>query len=623
MGAKGDKLQCQVLLQGPNEQPYYFDFDFLDRHTCPEKQVKHETVEVLRTKTFKDWYVNDSGKYDVFLSYRQGEDLPVVQSIYNSLREACVGKDRRRPDAYLDQEGPPRAGELLAVDLIQKLSQSNVGVPVLSNHAMTRLIAGDTKCDYVLLEWWTMLLLNKGGSMQKVVPVLLDTEIGDHLLSEIPDEVHEETFKQLKENFASRTGLEAPEKVTIRSIVKDILEFKHHHWGSQQAVHQGGRPDTVDPAPACCAVIADAVTAAAEDAANRRAQSSPVARRDSIKEMIRGVEAKIDKVDKGLNEIGTKVDDLSNQLATSVSSLSDQLSKEGSATRNFMLRLQTANVPYLFDIVDDTEPELYEEAKAAANPQSPDEVVEERVGLSRGRRLLKKAKDVLKSPEDRAKKFVSDNTDKTVYLRLLCGITLEPVVTYEIEVRDEHHEKVKKYLKRSSRNMSIALKVAVGLSYVASAASLILFGALGPGTKSVKERGESAKKFVEELQASEDGLDAAQGMSEDGLDMVEMKEFAAYLEVLAGDDGPRWRERLFQVQDHTKLGGLTWTTAARAGTYGGKSHISQVKSTLETSTSTDCGTRPHLTTNAAAEANAEAARADADAASDTDSDVSL
>ena len=34
-----------------------------------------------------------------------------------------------------------------------------------------------------------------------------------------------------------------------------------------------------------------------------------------------------------------------------------------------------------------------------------------------------------------------------------------------------------------------------------------------------------------------------------GMDKIEMEEFAAYLKVLAGDDGPHWREHLFRIQD--------------------------------------------------------------------------
>ena len=136
--------------------------------------------------------------------------------------------------------------------------------------------------------------------------------------------------------------------------------------------------------------------------------------------------------------------------------------------------------------------------------------------------------------------------------------------------------------------MSIALKVAVSLSYVASAASLVLFGQLGPSVpESAKERVQSAKKFVDELQASEDGLDAAQGMSEDGMDKIEMEEFAKYLEVLEaarGDGATHWRKCLVPTEDPNQSGRLTWTTPKLAEIHGGKSHISLVNSTLKTLT---------------------------------------
>ena len=125
------------------------------------------------------------------------------------------------------------------------------------------------------------------------------------------------------------------------------------------------------------------------------------------------------------------------------------------------------------------------------------DAIEERVGWCRG--LLDKAKGLRgKTVEQIAADIIGKNKDKNVYLRLLCGVTLEPVVIYEMPVLTGNAEKVAGYLHKSARMMGIGLKVAATWNCVAGTARL--FGAPVPKVPGAwTDRLEKAQKVVKDL----------------------------------------------------------------------------------------------------------------------------
>ena len=314
--------------------------------------------------------------------------------------------------------------------------------------------------------------------------------------------------------------------------------------------------------------------------------------------------------------IAAQVENLTHELTACTAKLSDQIKVANCATQQLMLDLgdgKTVQVPYLFDIVDEMEPGLLrqidgnkttpkgeeEEKKkekvnyrkrgeqmitlagnlletkdvAAVVAEAAEAAIGKQFGWCRG--LLQRAKDVLKSPEEKAKQFINANSTKTVYLRLLCGITLKPVVVYSIPVQDDN-TKVQLYLQKSAGMIKLGLKVAATWNFAASVTKH-LCGVPLPSADGITKHLRDAKAIIEDLRStgatSEGDVQAEQERATAGMTKVELGEFAKYLDALerggsvGGREQPCWKEKMDRVVDPDGL--VTFTTKERARRFGG------------------------------------------------------
>ena len=329
-------------------------------------------------------------------------------------------------------------------------------------------------------------------------------------------------------------------------------------------------------------------------------EKDPVARPESWDDVIAFLSpdnaadgGKIEALLKGMEgRLTDKIGNLSQQLHDSTKHLSVAIAKEGSATRKFMIQLQEITTPYLFDIVDEDEPgllghiktsaqrELAEQAPTATEFKSPEaaiEAIEKRVSWCR--RLRDRANKILKSPAQKAKEFLLASRDKTVYLRLLCGVTLEPVVIYAIPVH-ENNEDVERFLETSAKMVGVGLKVAAVYNCAAKVGSVAtrFFGFSIPTLgKNTMDRMQGAKDFIEELQTtSDEDIAGLKEKGDAGINMDELAKFSAYLKTLEARDEidgvpqPTWKDVLYPALDPANPELLTWTTKEHAGEVGGK-----------------------------------------------------
>ena len=205
--------------------------------------------------------------------------------------------------------------------------------------------------------------------------------------------------------------------------------------------------------------------------------------------------------------------------------LAVQISKEAASIRSLQIDLRTVETPYLFELV--TADEIDGESdESETNGESDDEkaTLYSRT-MARGRSLLRKAKNIatlLADPKEGVRKWIELHSKKTVVLRLLCGVTLQPCITYDIDVRDES---VGALVTKCSKILQTGLVIATGWNCLASAANV--FGV--PAPKIPKEGAEDAQDFLQSLQGNAKQLDKLGQLGKTGLDPRELCEFAALL----------------------------------------------------------------------------------------------
>ena len=271
--------------------------------------------------------------------------------------------------------------------------------------------------------------------------------------------------------------------------------------------------------------------------------------------------------------------------------LSTQLVSESAATRQLMLDVKNVEVPCLFEIVDVEKETVAGQIRSALSVEAVDVEADAlnalaadnpaafevrskgafRKRIERARRLCRETKAAIQDPAKAVSDWVARMADKKVELRLLCGITLEPVVRYSIDCIDED---VAELAVQGSKMIRVGLKVAAGWNCVAGVATR-LFGLPVPTiSEAATDGGKDAKAFLDELKDRDDDLTGVQATEETGMDLEQLQAFAGYLEMLEERAGvqPKWKEKMFRVEDKAVSGRLTWAAAAECGVYGGNVH---------------------------------------------------
>ena len=276
--------------------------------------------------------------------------------------------------------------------------------------------------------------------------------------------------------------------------------------------------------------------------------------------------------------------DMIRDLKHDVSELSRQLASESQTTRTLLLELENVTAPYLYEIVvvknadklskveatvkgeastllldDDTEATAEKFEKRFERLQTRIKQIE------RGRHSFETATSWIKDPAKAAKDLIKKNVTDTFELRLLCGVTLEPVVIYKIDSIDED---VKILASQGSKMMARGLTVAKCWDWAADVVKF--FGIPVPKvSKGAKDCIQEAKDFLDELQKGDADLEAAQATEEAGMDLEQMKAFAVYLDNLDEGRDKKWTDKLFPTADPGS-GRLTFASAKEHGKYGGK-----------------------------------------------------
>ena len=278
--------------------------------------------------------------------------------------------------------------------------------------------------------------------------------------------------------------------------------------------------------------------------------------------------------------------DMIRDLKHDVSELSRQLASESQTTRTLLLELENVTAPYLYEIVVVENADKLSKAEATVkgeastlllddDTEATAEKFEKRFErlqtrikqIERGRHSFETATSWIKDPAKAAKDLVKKNVTDTFELRLLCGVTLEPVVTYKIDSIDED---VKILASQGSKMMARGLTVAKCWDWAADVVKF--FGIPVPKvSKGAKDCIQEAKDFLDELQEGDADLEAAQATEEAGMDLEQMKAFAVYLEKLDKKKGrdEKWTDKLFPTADPGS-GRLTFASAKEHGKYGGK-----------------------------------------------------
>ena len=297
-----------------------------------------------------------------------------------------------------------------------------------------------------------------------------------------------------------------------------------------------------------------------------------------------------DKVDRNLGavqKVASDVQSLSRQLENSVAHLSRELVHESAATRQLMLDMANVEVPYMFEIVaadesiaERADAEVREHAVAlkadavADAVAETDEQLEERAQklidarVGRARRLFRKVKAAVNDPVQAVADCIKRMSNRKVELRLLCGITLEPAVSYTIELVDED---VVELATQASRMIGIGLKIAAGWNAVAGTARC--FGVPVPKiSESAANGGKDVQAFLGELRQHDEDLARVRPHEAAGMDLEQLQAFAVYLarlEATRSFGTPGWKQKLFRVGDRVVPGRPTWAAASECGVYGG------------------------------------------------------
>ena len=122
-------------------------------------------AQLRRDPPFDSWYdavgaLCGSPRYDVFISYKHGNDSAFAEKLYDCQQHAAIGPSGRRPRVYLDKKrSPSDLGKQLRNNLLDALCHSSVVVPVISGSFLESMKTTSGCCDWLLLECWAMVEL--------------------------------------------------------------------------------------------------------------------------------------------------------------------------------------------------------------------------------------------------------------------------------------------------------------------------------------------------------------------------------------------------------------------------------------------------------------------------------
>lgn len=450
---------------------------------------------------------------------------------------------------------------------LDALRTSKTVVPLMSEDFFAAIQhQSNDGCDYLLLEHWAMLELHdlKTGDTKNIdvgiCPSNFEGADMKQVMSRMSDEVHSATQTVLKQYFNSRSlGQPKQLQLTPKDIIQRLLEFA----GVNEARKPNMPRPVLDQIQRVCNGFLKSIAA----------KSTCTGTRKNLEATLADAPAGVGERHDQANTTRTNETPDSNtrpvtneELAQATRQLSEEIrltiTEQGEATRHFMVELENVKVPYLFEIVATTA------NGGGARNDSPDKGIP----VQRGRTLFERAHAWLCDPVKAASTFVKDNAESKGELRLLCGITLEPTVTYEIVCINE---RVAKWADLGSRMMRRALLVAACWNCAATGISCF-FGV--PVPQISPDRAKDARAFLDELKegSSPTPLDDAQmAITNGGMDLEEMDEFGKYLEWLDKEHKKRctnwknWNEKLFRMEDPKRRGCLTYVSSTEHKRYGG------------------------------------------------------
>jgi len=254
-----DRLHLQLLLQCPSQHG-----DGFVRKECLDDSGGADVTNIIvggtlfavaqlrRDPPFNSWYdaVGGSPRYDVFISYKHGNDSAFAEKLYDCQQHAAIGPSGRRPRVYLDKKrSASELGKQLRNNLLDALCHSRVVVPVISCSFLESMETTNGCCDWLLLECWAMVELfdlrqNDPGRtidvvISRICPIavgfgdgdgnlvggIFDDEQKQRYVAAMPSTVHGPTHLELTAYF-QQAGLVLPETPkTVQEIVRRLLGF--------------------------------------------------------------------------------------------------------------------------------------------------------------------------------------------------------------------------------------------------------------------------------------------------------------------------------------------------------------------------------------------------------------
>lgn len=244
-------------------------------------------------------------------------------------------------------------------------------------------------------------------------------------------------------------------------------------------------------------------------------------------------------------------------------------------TRKFIADFKNVTCPFLFEILSESQIEQ-EVAAAAKEREMPIFAKPARIGtadrapfkpihpmiqsfkarLSNARRCFNRANDCIQQAMTSASldivlaSLAAAKVDRTYVLRLLCGVTFEPVVEYKITTKKDRG-----MVKKLSFTASILARKLIRLGAVLNPRSVESQCVFGVETKDVpSEYATEAATFLHALEDEridrewDDLMQLRSG--KDGLGIQQLKEFEKLLNKLSSEKGAQdWRSVLFKWTD--------------------------------------------------------------------------
>jgi len=228
-----------------------------------------------------------------------------------------------------------------------------------------------------------------------------------------------------------------------------------------------------------------------------------------------------------------------------------------------MVQIQNVKCPYMFDFLTEDRFKASKRSYESKDQSSSNGTVSEEFDLA-----LNRAKRIYQSCVEFADSFSENGGDavysaveclprsktEVIYLRLLCGWTLTPVVAYKIAVR-RYSDTVKKLANISADMCQVAMSVAI----LWNTAGIVprMFGY--PVPEIPVDKVNDAKDFLEKINESTP-TDELKDYSEKGLTLEDLQLFNDFLTEL---ENARRMRQCFDVFDKEELQDKSWANVLK------------------------------------------------------------